>query len=69
MLQNEYNIELYNMCDINVRPGGIFEEGIIQKIVSHRIILVNNTVLQMQLDFIQCIFCNKINCSFYQNLS
>jgi len=57
------------MCDINVRPGDLFEEGIIEKIVSHRIILVNNTVLQMQWVFIQCIFCNKSNCFFCQNIS
>jgi len=39
------------MCDINVRPGDLFEEGIIEKIVSHGIILVNNTVLQMIMGF------------------
>jgi hypothetical protein len=55
MFQNAYNIALSNKCDINVRAGGLFEEGILQKIVSHQIILVNNTVLQMQWIFIQCI--------------
>jgi len=48
MFQNAYNIALCNKSDINVRAGGLFEEGIIQKIVSHLIILVNNTVPQMQ---------------------
>jgi hypothetical protein len=47
----------------NVRAGGLFEEGIIQKIVSHLIILVNNAVLQMQWIYIQCILYNKNNCS------
>jgi len=47
MFQNAYNIALFNKCDINVRAGGLFEEGIIQKIVSHLIILVSNAVLQM----------------------
>jgi len=28
-----YNIALYNKCNINVRAGGLFEKGIIQKIV------------------------------------
>ena len=51
MFQNAYNIALYNKCDINVRPGDLFEEGIIEKIVSHGIILVNNTVLQMIMGF------------------
>ena len=60
MFQNAYNIALYNKSDINVRAGGLFEEEIIQKIVSHLIIPVNNTILQMQWIFIQCILCNKI---------
>ena len=30
MFQNAYNIALYNKCDINVRPGGLFEEEIMQ---------------------------------------
>jgi len=47
----------------NVRAGGLFEEGIIQKIVSHLIILVNNAVLQMQCIYIQCILYNKNNSS------
>jgi hypothetical protein len=32
----------------NVRADDLFEEGVIQKIVSHLIILLNNAVLQMQ---------------------
>ena len=59
------NIALCNKCDINVRAGGLFEEESIQKILSHLIILVNNAVLQMQWIFIQCLLCNKTNCSFY----
>ena len=47
----------------NVRAGGLFEEGIIQKIVSHLIILVNNAVLQMQWIYIQCILYNRNNSS------
>jgi len=63
MFQAAYNIVLCNKCDINVAAGGLFEEGIIQKVVSHLIIPVNNTVLQMQWTFIQCILCNKNSCS------
>jgi len=62
MFQNTYNIALCNKCDINVRAGGLFEEESIQKILSHLVILVNNTVLQMQWIFIQCLLCNN-NCS------
>ena len=40
MFQNAYNIALCNMCDINVRAGGLFEEGSIQKILSHLIIII-----------------------------
>jgi hypothetical protein len=53
MFHNAYNIALYNKCDINVRAGGLFEEKKKKKIVSHLIILVNNTVFQMQWIFIQ----------------
>jgi len=69
MFQKAYNIALCNKCDINVRAGGLFEEESMQKILSHLIILVNNTVLQMQWIFIQCLFCNENNCSFCQNRS
>jgi len=43
MFQTAYNIALCKKCNINVRAGGLFEEGIIQKIVGHLITLVNNT--------------------------
>jgi len=69
MFQNTYNITLCNKCDINVRAGGLFEEESIQKILSHVIILVNNTVLKMQWIFIQCLLCNKNNFSFCHNIS
>jgi hypothetical protein len=54
MFQNAYNIAIYNKCDINVKACGLFEEGIIQKILSKLKILVNNAVFQMQWIFIQC---------------
>ena len=69
MSQNARNVALKNKCDINVRAGVLFEEEIIQKIVSHLIILVNNTVLQMPWIFIHCILCYKNNCPFYHNIS
>jgi len=48
VFQHAYNIALYNKCDVNVRVGGLFEGGIIQKIVSNLTILVNNALLQIQ---------------------
>ena len=33
MFQNAYNIALYNKCDVTVRAGGWFEEGIVQKLL------------------------------------
>jgi len=48
MFQHPYNTALYNKCYVNVRAGGLFEGGIVQKIVSRLIILVNNAVLQIQ---------------------
>jgi hypothetical protein len=68
MFQKAYNIALCNKCGINERAGGLFEEGIIQTIISNLIILVNNTFLKMQYIFIQCVHCSKISCSFYQNV-
>ena len=58
MLQNAFHIALYDKCDINVKAGVLFEEEIIQEIVS-----------QLQWIFISCIHCYKNNCSFSQNIS
>jgi cytochrome c-type biogenesis protein CcmE len=59
MFQHAYNIALYNKCDMTVRAGGLVEEGIIQKTISHLILLLNNAVLQIQWIIIQCIPFNK----------
>ena len=60
MFHNTYNILLCNKCDINARAGGLFEEESIQKILSHLIILVHNTVLQMQWILFNVYFVIKI---------